>query len=164
MRIVSISDPETVVMDLQDEIRRSEDSRYHHRLHGVLLVAQGLNCCQAADLLGDAPRTVAYWVERYEENGLAGLQEQSRSGRPKKLNSDQLADLQRVVRSQPSEIGLTGNLWDGKTISAYLREKHGVELCARQCRRLLREWKLRSSKPRPLIARSVHRSPISKDL
>jgi transposase len=164
MRIVSISDPETVVIDLQDEIRRSADSRYYHRLHGVLLVAQGLNCCQAADLLGDAPRTVAYWVERYEEKGLAGLQEESRSGRPKKLNADQIADLQRVVRSQPSEMGFAGNLWDGKTMAAYLREQHGVELCARQCRRLLGQWKLRSSKPRPLIAGSLHRSQISKDL
>ena len=146
MRIVSISDPETVVMDLQDEIRRSEDSRYHHRLHGVLLVARGLNCCQAADLLGDAPRTVAYWVKRYKEKGLAGLQEKLRSGRPKKLSADQIADLQRVVRRQPSEMGLVGNLWDAKMISAYLREKHGVELSARQCQRLLRQWKLRSSK------------------
>ena len=146
MRIVSISDPEAVVMELQDEIRRSEDSRYHHRLHGVLLVAQGLHCSQAADLLGDAPRAIAYWVERYEEKGLAGLREKSRSGRPKKLNSGQLADLQRVIPSQPSEMGLAGNLWDGKTISVYLGEKHGVELSTRQCRRLLRQWKSRSRK------------------
>ena len=98
MKILRIADAENVSLGLQDEIRRSEESRYDHRLHGVLLVAQGLNCCQVADLLGDAPRTVAYWVERFEEDGFAGLQEGARSGRPSKLKPDQIADLQRVVR------------------------------------------------------------------
>ena len=59
MKIVTIEDAENLILGLQDEIRRSEESRYDHRLHGVLLVAQGMKCCQVADLLGDAPRTVA---------------------------------------------------------------------------------------------------------
>ena len=75
MKIVTIDDAENVIMGLQDEIRRSEESRYDRRLHGVLLVAYGMNCCQVADLLGDAPRTVAYWVERFEEKGFGALRE-----------------------------------------------------------------------------------------
>src|SRR6476660_4355185 len=124
MKIVTIDDAENVILGLQDEIRRSEESRYDHRLHGVLLVAYGMNCSQVADLLGDAPRTVAYWVERFEEKGLGGLHEGSRSGRPSKLDADQIADLQRVLRGKPSEVGLSGNPWDGKTMSAYLRTRH----------------------------------------
>jgi hypothetical protein len=38
MKIVTIDDAENVILGLQDEIRRSEESRYDHRLHGVLLV------------------------------------------------------------------------------------------------------------------------------
>jgi transposase len=114
-----VGDADNVILGLQDKIRRSEESRYDHRLHGVLLVAHGMNCSQVADLLGDAPRTVAYWAERFEEEGLAGLQEGARSGRPSKLDSDQVSDLQRVLRGKPSEVGLSGNLWDGKTMSAY---------------------------------------------
>jgi len=45
MKIVTIDDAENVILGLQDEIRRSEESRYDHRLHGVLLVAYGMNCC-----------------------------------------------------------------------------------------------------------------------
>jgi transposase len=47
---------------------------------------------------------------------LAGLQEGARSGRPSKLDADQLADLQRVLRGKPSDVGLAGTLWDRKTI------------------------------------------------
>ena len=70
---LTIRDAETVILGLQDEIRRSEESRYDHRLHGVLLVAQGMSCHQVSELLGDAPRTVAYWVQRFESDGLTGL-------------------------------------------------------------------------------------------
>jgi hypothetical protein len=73
MKIVTIDDAENVILGLQDEIRRSEEARYDHRLHGLLLVAYGMNCCQVADLLGDAPRTVAYWVERFEDQGESPL-------------------------------------------------------------------------------------------
>jgi hypothetical protein len=85
MRALKISDPSVIVLGLQDEIRRSGEARYDHRLHGVLLVAQGMNCCRVAELLGDAPRTVEYWVRRFEEKGLAGLQEGPRPGRPGRM-------------------------------------------------------------------------------
>ncbi|HUZ06335.1 MAG TPA: transposase [Candidatus Paceibacterota bacterium] len=46
MKPLKISDAETMILALQDEIRRSDESRYDHRLHGVLLVAHG-NCFDA---------------------------------------------------------------------------------------------------------------------
>ena len=82
MRALTIADSANIILGLQDEIRRSEESRYDHRLHGVLLVAQGLTCPEVAKLLGDAPRTVEYWIGSFEKRGLAGLQEGERSGRP----------------------------------------------------------------------------------
>jgi transposase len=61
-------------MAIQDEIRRSEEARYDHRLHAVLLVTQGRSCHQVAKDLGDSPRSVQYWVNRFEERGFIGLQ------------------------------------------------------------------------------------------
>jgi transposase len=90
MKALRIADSATVILGLQDEIRRSDESRYDHRLHGVLLVAQGLTCPEVAGLLGDARRSVEYWVRRLEEEGLAGLQEGERPGRPRRLSSKQL--------------------------------------------------------------------------
>ena len=91
---------------LQDEIRRSEESRYDHRLHGVLLVAQGMTCPQVSGLLGDAPRSVEYWVRCFEERGLAGLSEGHRSGRPRRLSEAQLQEVDKALRQTPSRPGL----------------------------------------------------------
>ena len=98
---LGIADSATVVLGLQDEIRRSEESRYDHRLHGVLLVAQGMTCPEAARLLGDAPRTVENWVHEFEEMGLAGLLEGDRSGRPRRLNEKQLLGINAALRRMP---------------------------------------------------------------
>jgi transposase len=154
MKALTITDASTMVLGLQDEIRRSEESRYDHRLHGVLLVAQGMSCCQVANLLGDAPRSVEYWVHRFEQNGLAGLQEGQRSGRPSRLEPQQITEIQSALRGRPSDFGLTGNLWDGKTLAAHIKGKYRIVLGARQCRRFFRQWGFRLVKPRPVIARA----------
>lgn len=154
MKQLSIPDAEMVVFALQDEIRRSSEARYDHRLHGVLLVAQGMSSRQVADMLGDAPRTVEYWVHRFLDGGLAGLADADRPGRPRKLTDDQLEQVNQVLRAAPSDVGLTGNLWDGKTLNAYLSQRFGVELGVRQCQRLFRQLGFRLRKPRPQIARA----------
>jgi hypothetical protein len=74
----TITDAASMALGLQDEIRRSEESRYGRRLHGVLLVAQGMRCPDVAGLLGDAPRSVENWVRRFEKRGLVGLREGER--------------------------------------------------------------------------------------
>jgi hypothetical protein len=60
MKPLAITDTPTIVLGLQDEIRRSRESRYDHRLHGVLLVTLGMSCPELSSLLGDSPRTVEY--------------------------------------------------------------------------------------------------------
>ena len=117
MKRTTISNAETVIHILQDEIRRSYEARYDHRLHAILLVAQGLSCRRVSELLGDAPRTVAYWVQRFENEGLAGLADADRPGRPRRLREDQIKQIQESLRKSPMEYGLSANFWDGKLLS-----------------------------------------------
>ena len=152
MKALRIADPASIILGLQDEIRRSEESRYDHRLHGVLLVAQGMTCPEVAKLLGDSPRTVEYWVHGFEKRGLAGLIEGERSGRPRRLEEQQLKEIGAVLRQMPRDVGLGGNLWDGKTLAAWIEREHGIELGVRQCQRLFRQLGFRLRKPRPALA------------
>ena len=141
MQPLKIENPEDVVRDLQDEIRRSEESRYDHRLHAILLIAQGMSARETANWLGDAARTVELWVHRFQEDGLEGLHEVHRPGRPSRLSQEQIAQVQSILRSAPIEAGLTADAWDSNTLSIHLRSM-GVRLKPRQCRNLLRRWHL----------------------
>jgi transposase len=153
MRPLTIADS-TSILGLQQEIQRSEESRYDHRLHGVLLVAQGITCPEVGRLLGDAPRSVEYWVHRYEQDGLAGLTEGERAGRPSRLSEKQLKEINRVLRGKPNDAGMRVNLWDGKTLSAWIEKTYEIQLGVRQCQRLFRQLDFRLRKPRPVLAKA----------
>jgi transposase len=154
MKPLTIADASTIVLGLQDEIRRSKESRYDHRLHGVLLVAQGLSCPEVSRLLGDAPRTVEYWVRRFEEKGLGGLVEGERSGRPRRLSDKHLEKINSALRQPPESVGITSGLWDGKGLAAFIKKRYGVSLGVRQCQYMFKSFGFRRRKPRPLIARA----------
>lgn len=151
MKPLTISDPD-IILGLQDEIRRSDEARYDHRLHGLLLIAQGVTCPKVANMLGDSVRTVQYWVKRFEKDGLAGVTEGERPGRPRLLTEKQIEKINKVLRKTPEDVGLSGNLWDGKTLSAHIKKSHGVSLGTRQCQRMFRQLGFRLRKPRPMIA------------
>jgi len=124
------------------------------RLHGLLLVAHGKTCPEVAALLGDAPRTVEYWIRGFEERGLAALREGDRSGRPGRLSAKHLRGINAALRRMPREMGLGGNVWDGKTLAAWIKRQYGIALGVRQCQRLFRRLGFRLRKPRPALAQA----------
>lgn len=154
MRRLEISEREFMSVALQDEIVRSEEARYDHRLHGVLLVCSGLSCYQVAELLGHSPRTIESWVTRFEGKGFAGLQEGERPGRPCALKALEFEKLAGDLRRSPRVFGYAQGLWDGKLLSHHLAERFGVHLGVRQCQRLFRRLGFRRRKPRPVIAQA----------
>lgn len=151
MKPLTLSDP-ALIFGIQDEIRRNEESRYDHRLHALLLVAQGMTCPQVAKKFGDARGTVRYWVQRFEKDGFGGLIDQERSGRPRRLSEKQMDEIGKILRCSPLSFGLAANLWDGKTLSAFLKKRWDIDLGVRQCQRLFRQLGFRLRKPRPVIA------------
>ncbi len=120
----------TSAIELQTEIRASADQRYGRRLHAVLLLEQGLSYPAVAGALGESPRTLARWVRRYRDHGLAGLRERA-AGRPRRLTPEQLAEVRGMI-------GAPGKEWTAAALSAWISERFGVRLCDRQAGRLLR--------------------------
>jgi transposase len=133
------------------EIKRNEEARYGHRLHAVMLVARGMSCRRVAQYFKDSQKTVTNWVHQFNNEGLMGLQDREGRGRKKTLTEAQEKQLGRALRKTPRDAGIEANLWDGKTISAYVKKFFKVELGVRQCQRLLRQLNFRLRKPRPII-------------
>jgi transposase len=101
MRKLEIKDAEIMQAAVQQEILRSEEARYDHRLHGILLVCSGFSPGQVAKLFGHSPRTVQSWVHRFEKSGFAGLEDNPRPGRPPRLDE---AVATRVGYSLPKTV------------------------------------------------------------
>jgi transposase len=154
MRRLEISHADIMRVAIQQEIVRSQESRYDHRLHGVLLVCSGMTSAAVAELFGQSPRTVQYWVQRFERDGFAGLEEGERPGRPAGVNAAVLDGVGRDLRRDPRDFGYTQNLWDGKLLSHHLAVAYHVRLGIRQCQRLFTKLEFRRRKPRPVIAQA----------
>jgi transposase len=154
MQKLEIADSEVMRIAIQQEIARSDESRYDHRLHGLLLITGGHGCQQVADLFGEDRRTVQRWVKRFETHGLDGLREGERPGRPATLDAKQWAKLGRELRRNPREFGHAAHLWDGKLLAEHLRQRYDITLGVRQCQRIFGQMGFRLRKPRPQVAQS----------
>lgn len=154
MRKLEIEDAEIMKIALQQEIVRSDESRYDHRLHGVLLVSQGFSCYEVGSMLGHTPKTIETWVNQFNVKGFAGLQEEFKSGRPPSLNETMISSINSDLRNNPRNFGYSQNLWDGKLLSYHIEKVYEIKLGVRQCQRLFNKLGFRLRKPRPVIAKA----------
>ena len=154
MRRLEITDREIMEIALRNEILRSEEARYDHRLHGVLLVSQGMSCYEVGKKFGHDPTTIQRWVGSFERSGFSGLQDHQRPGRPQRLTPEGLEIVNRDLRKSPREFGYGQNLWDGKLLSHHIAQTQKVVLRVRQCQRLFHQLDLRYRLPRPAVGKA----------
>lgn len=152
MRKLKIKNADIMQIAIQQEIIRSDESRYDHRLHGVLLICAGHSCYEVAEIFKHSPRTIQYWVRRFEQSGFEGLKDVDRAGRPCTITNKIHNILEKDLRRSPRELGYHQNLWDGKILSHHLAKKNSINLGVRQCQRLFHQMGFRQRKPRPMIA------------
>ena len=154
MRKLQIDHSGALRIAIQQEIGRSEESLYGHRLHGLLLLTAGHSCAEVAALFGEDETTVQRWVHRFEQGGLRALRESERPGRPRSLDPAKWHELQADLRMSPRDFGLTAVAWDGSTLSEHLRRRFGVRLGVRQCQRIFRQMGVRTRVSHPRAATS----------
>jgi transposase len=74
----------------------------------VLLSADGMTGREISARVGCSEQTVVAWRARYTKEGLAGLDERPRCGRPRKVNADKRAQiLAATLKPPPEELGVT---------------------------------------------------------
>ena len=154
MHRLEIADKDIIRIAIQNEIQRSEESRYDHRLHGVLLSCSGMSSYEIAALLGHSPRTVQYWIRHFQEHVFAGLEEGERPGRPSALSENVLRAVGQDLRQEPRIGGYPQTFWDGKLLSHHLKTHYQIDIGVRQCQRLFHHLGFRRRKPRALIAQA----------
>ena len=59
----------------------------------VLLAGEGLGNSEVAERIGCDPATVTKWRKRFIEQGLVGLSDEYRSGRPRTITDDRVEDV-----------------------------------------------------------------------
>jgi len=107
MHKLQIDDAAVMRIAIQQEIARNEESRYDHRLHGLLLVTAGQSCRQVAELFGENGTTVQRWVQRFEEGGLEALREGGTAGPPAHARCLTMAQVAKRPSQEPTRFWLS---------------------------------------------------------
>lgn len=135
--------------ELRAAARASADAKQALRILAIAMALDGFSRAEAAGLCGMDRQTLRDWIHRYNEEGLNGLADRARSGRPASLSwveqgkvaswVEQGADLARdgVVRFRRADLR--------NRIAA----EFGVELHERSVGKLLRRLNFRRLSVRP---------------
>ena len=83
----------------------------------VLLAADGVSHTEIAELAGVSRPTVISWRQRYERSGLRGLEDQPRSGRPRRIDHDRI--ITATLRPPPPSLGVTH--WSSRLLASRLK-------------------------------------------
>ena len=82
----------------------------------MLAVADGAGTTAASRVLGVSRPTVIKWRNRFAEHGLAGLDDEPRSGRPKTV--DDAAIIAATLDPPPAKLGVTH--WSSRLLGKHL--------------------------------------------
>jgi len=115
-RIIKLRDGDRA--ELERLVRsRTTQQRITERARIVLCSAEGMKQLDICAKLGVSRPTVIRWRDRYEELGLAGLlRDLPRSGRPKEITPEKIAEVVRLTQQGPP--AGAGTHWSTRTLAA----------------------------------------------
>jgi len=145
---------------LKKEAEREGAYRVARRLQAILLNSQGRPSGELAEIL-QAPRSrVSEWLGNYEMQGVDGLLEGFRSGRPSLLTALQINALYDIVESGPVAYGFDSGIWTSPMIARVIEEEFGVRYHPGHVRKLLRQIGFSVQRPRRVLVRA---DPVKQD-
>jgi transposase len=133
--------------------RTTRDPRLRTRAQMVFLAAeQRLKVPQIAAIVRESEATVLRWLKRYLAEGMEGLQDAPRAGRPSEITAEYRAALLAAVRRRPRSLHLPFSLWTLQRLADYLAERTGLRVSDETVRRALKDAGIVLSRPQHQIS------------
>jgi transposase len=146
---VAITRTDMSAADLRAAAKRSANAKQGSRILAIAMVLDGFSREEAARLCGMDRQTLRDWVHRYNKEGLEGLADRARSGRPASLSWVEQGKLASWVE-QGADLARDGVV---RFRRADLRDRiaaeFGVTLHERSVGKLLRRLNFRRLSVRP---------------
>ena len=132
---------------LQD-LARTEVGRVSERIRMVLLSDRRYPVPQIAAIFECDEATVRTWLGRFEADGVDGLRDRPRPGRPPKADAGAREAIGRALDRAPSACGHLAGYWTVAMLTAHLATALGASLSRTTVRRARRALDYRWRRPR----------------
>lgn len=133
----------------EEKFKNEDNSNVKQRLQLLLYLREERDMRNVAELLRISLGLVHYWKQRFEKEGLAGLQDRLGRGRKSELNKKQMKKLLSAVDNGIKMKDGYSRGFKTKDIGEFIQNKFGISYSLRHCRRVMRKTKYRLKVPRP---------------
>lgn len=141
------TDPKILLEQGKAIMSSSDETKFLFRVFAVNMVLSGTPASQVGASAGYTKAAVTGWVKTVDEKGFEALRMQQRPGRPSKLSEQQLKEIDAVLQTDPKDQNL--KVWDGPSLSSYIKSHYNVDIGVRQCQRLFRNLGYSHIRPQP---------------
>ena len=134
---------------------RTEEARPVVRARIVPGLAAGERPYQVADRVGVGRMAAYEWLHRFNAEGLKGLTDHPRPGRPPTYTAEQRAEVIAAALTRPADLGLPFASWTLDRLAAYLAEHRGIPIKRTRIDEVLVAEGLRWRKQETRVAQKV---------
>ena len=124
---------------------RTAPARRVERARIIWYASQGPSAPAIADQLRLDAYTARGWSRRFKAEGLAGLEDRPRAGRPPTYSPAQVAEVVAAALTAPKALGLPFACWTLDRLAAYLNEQKHIPIRRSRIDEILRAegWRWR---------------------
>lgn len=127
IRVRTLTDDERTAIERLAH-SRTAPARQVERAQIIQQAHQGGTVAAIAEHLRLNPQTVRDWLKRFNAEGLAGLDDRPRSGKPPTYTPEQAGAVIAAALSDPQELGLPFACWTLDRLAAYLGEHKSLPI------------------------------------
>ena len=118
--------------ELRNAYQKEEDQKVKERMRLISAVMEGHPAREVAEMMMVSESKVNYWRRRFREEGLEGLRDRPREGRPPEIPSYRMERLRKVVEAK--------QYWMATEVKRLIGEETGVEYSLTHVIRILHAW------------------------
>ncbi len=134
---------------------RTEPARTVERAQIVWRAHQGGRVPAIARALGRSEATIRLWLTRFNAQGVAGLRDGARAGRPPTYTSEERGEVVAASLTKPDDLGLPFGSWTLDRLAAYLNEERNIPITRSRIGELLQADGLRWRTQEPWFGERV---------
>ena len=120
-------------------IKHDKRPEVRQRAMGLRLLHEGQPPKEVAEFLGVSQPTVYDWHHRWQREGVEGLANRPKPGRPVKATASYVAQLEEALAQDPQDLGYAFSIWTTERLRLHLKAKTGIEMKSTQFKALLKE-------------------------
>ncbi len=130
----------------------TKDVRMRTRAQIILLAFDGLSAPKIAKIVDLDPESVRHHMKRYRDEGIVGLPDRERSGRPRRATPEYVELAIHTLRQRPRALGLNFSVWSLERLIDYLKDKTQITVSDETIRTHLRAQGISFSRPQHKVS------------